>query len=358
MRLNIKQLEEKVAELESEMQKPANLGDAKKMSRLGNEYYDAKEILSLAGAIEKNQKALSDLEASLETETDAEMKQLAKEEISSLNEKIITDQTRLDDLLHPEDPNDKKDVIIEIRAGTGGDESALFAAELFRMYSRFAEKLGLKFKIISSSRTELGGFKEVIAEINGKDSYKNFKFESGVHRVQRVPETEKAGRVHTSAASVAIFPEIEEEEFEINPNDLRVDTFMSGGHGGQSVNTTYSAIRVTHLPTGTVVTCQDEKSQQQNREKAMSVLRSRILAKIEEEKRQKEAALRKSQIGTGDRSEKIRTYNFPQDRLTDHRIKYTTHGLDQIMDGGLEPVVTALRQAQKKLQDDNQTTAQ
>ncbi|MBT6691392.1 peptide chain release factor 1 [Candidatus Parcubacteria bacterium] len=350
MEIDLQKLKQKVSELETEMQKPDVVSDNKKMSKLGREYNDAKSAFDLAESITTNEKEVLHLRELMNTETDEEMIILTEEEVLILQEKIRDDEEKLEELVNPADPNDKKDIILEIRAGTGGDESALFAADLFRMYSRFAENQNFKLKILSANKTEIDGFKEIIAEITGENVYKYFKYESGVHRVQRVPETEKSGRVHTSAASVAVMPEAEEIDLQIEAKDLRIDTFCASGHGGQSVNTTYSAVRITHLPTDTVVSCQDEKSQGQNKEKAMAILRSRILAKLEEEKHAKNAADRKSQIGSGDRSEKIRTYNYPQDRLTDHRIKLTLHNLNNIMDGELIPVIKGLWQAAKTQQ--------
>ncbi|PIR06056.1 MAG: peptide chain release factor 1 [Candidatus Komeilibacteria bacterium CG11_big_fil_rev_8_21_14_0_20_36_20] len=347
MEFNLEKLEQTVADLEKQMQSSKIVTDAKKMAQLGREYNQARDTLFLAHNLTKNKAELDNLQSSLDKENDPEMISLTKEEIKILEDKIEQDNGKLEELLHPQDPNDQKNIILEIRAGSGGEESALFAADLFRMYSKFAENLGFKLKILSSHRTGIGGFKEIISEIVGDQVYKYFKFESGVHRVQRVPETEKSGRVHTSAASVAVFPEAEETDLEIEPKDLRIDTFCASGHGGQSVNTTYSAVRITHLPTNTVVSCQDEKSQTQNKLKAMQILRSRILAKVEEEQNAKMAADRKNQIGSGDRSEKIRTYNYPQDRLTDHRIKLTLHNLNTIMNGELMPIVENLQKAFK-----------
>lgn len=347
MTIDIKHIEDKIKELEVQMQKPEIVSDNQKMSKLGKEYNENKEILSLAQTIEKTKHDLESLTASLQSESDEEMIALTQDEITALQKKVQDDEEKLDELINPDDPNDKKNIILEIRAGTGGDESALFAADLFRMYSRFCENMNFKIKVLSSNRTEIGGFKEIIAEVTGDNVYKHFKYESGVHRVQRVPETEKAGRVHTSAATVAVMPEAEEIDLKIDPKDIRIDTFCASGHGGQSVNTTYSAVRITHLPTNTVVSCQDEKSQGQNKEKAMSILRSRILAKMEEEEHAKNAAQRKSQVGTGDRSEKIRTYNYPQDRVTDHRIKLTLHNMDSILDGDLMQIIKPLWQAAK-----------
>lgn len=348
MENELEQLKAKVAELENEMQKSEIVSDSKKMSVLAKEYTAQKNLLTIKEDIQRLKNELAEATELLSKEKDAAMLEMTELEIFSLNEKLKEEEEKLSDLLRPQDPNDHKNIIIEIRAGTGGDESSLFAADLFRMYSRLAEKINFKIKILSQNRTELGGFKEIIAEISGENVYKIFKFESGVHRVQRVPETEKAGRVHTSAATVAVLPEAEEIDLVIEPKDLRIDTFMASGNGGQSVNTTYSAVRITHIPTNTVVSCQDEKSQTQNRLKAMQILRSRILAELEEQKNAKESATRKSQIGSGDRSEKIRTYNFPQDRLTDHRIKLTVHNLSQIMEGELMPIIKALQIAERQ----------
>lgn len=347
MKFEAEKIKQRLSELETEMQKQSVVSDQEKMAKLGREYNEAKEIFDLANIIEKAQKDIESLNQSIAQEEDDEMIALTQEEISALQNKLQEDQEKFEDLINPADPNDKKNIILEIRTGSGGDESALFAADLFRMYSRFCEEYGFKLKILSANRTEIGGFKEIISEISGQNVYKHFKFESGVHRVQRVPETEKAGRVHTSAATVAVMPEAEEIDLKIEAKDIRIDTFCSSGAGGQSVNTTYSAVRITHLPTNTVVSCQDEKSQGQNREKAMAILRSRILAHMEEEKKSKESAQRKSQIGSGDRSEKIRTYNYPQDRLTDHRIKLTVHNLYGIMNGDLMPIIKELWQADR-----------
>src|SRR5579863_6208915 len=277
-----------------------------------------------------------------ESAADPGMKALAQEELAALEKRRARAEEELKTLLVPRDPNDEKNVVVEIRAGTGGDEATLFADEIFRMYSRYAESQRWKVEVLSSSLSAVGGLKEVIAMISGRRVYSQLKYESGVHRVQRVPATEQQGRIHTSAVTVAVLPEADEVEVQIDPKDLRVDTFCSSGPGGQSVNTTYSAVRITHLPTGMVVSCQDEKSQIKNRAKALRVLRSRLYEIELEKQQEKIGAERRSMVGTGDRSEKIRTYNFPQNRLTDHRIGLTLHQLTEVMDGKLAPMVDGL----------------
>lgn len=277
-----------------------------------------------------------------EEEMEPEFRELLNDEISELSDRLKQLEAKLKRLLIPKDPNDEKNVIMEIRAGAGGEEAALFAADLFRMYSRYAERQGWKIDVMDSHYTDIGGCKEIIFSIEGRGAYSRLKYESGVHRVQRVPVTETGGRIHTSTATVAVLPEAEEVDVEINPNDLRIDTFCSSGPGGQSVNTTKSAVRVTHLPTGIVVSCQDEKSQLKNKEKALRVLRSRLLEKMQAEQQAELAAERRSQVGTGERSERIRTYNFPQNRVSDHRINLTVHKLDRILDGELDEVIEAL----------------
>jgi peptide chain release factor 1 len=338
----LQEIESRYADLGTQLADPAVTGDPKRLRDLSREHSQLSQVVETAARLRRARRELAETRAMLGGD-DAELLAMAQAEAGELEGTVATLEAEVKLLLLPRDPLDDRDAVVEVRAGTGGDEAALFAGDLFRMYTRFAERRGWKIEMMSVSEGGMGGYKEAVFVVRGQNAYGDLRYESGVHRVQRVPATETQGRIHTSAATVAVLPEAEEVDVQINPNELKIDVYRSSGPGGQSVNTTDSAVRITHLPSGLVVTCQDEKSQHKNKDKAMQVLRSRLLdARIAEQEAERSRD-RKAQVGTGDRSAKIRTYNFPQSRITDHRIGFTTHALQQVLDGDLGEVIERLK---------------
>ncbi len=338
----LEKLSLKYRKLEEELSKPEVIQDIKKYRELSREHKELSELYETYNEYKKLREELKEAKELLKS-PEPEMRELAQEEVEKLTQRISELEERLKILLIPKDPNDSKNVILEIRAGTGGEEAALFVADLLRMYQKYAEDKGWKFNILSANKTGLGGYKEVIALVEGEGAYSRLKYESGVHRVQRIPVTESGGRIHTSTATVAVLPEADEADVEINPQDLKIETFRASGAGGQYVNTTETAVRITHIPTGIVVSCQDERSQFQNKQKALKILYAKLKDFYERKKREEIAKERKEQVGTGERSEKIRTYNFPQNRVTDHRINLTLYKLQDVLEGKLDELIDALR---------------
>lgn len=339
----LKEIAGRCAEVEDQLARPEVLRDTNRFRELTREHAQIKPIVVKYEEYRKVRKELAESEEVLKGEKDEEMREMVRAEMAVLRQRLEALDAELMMLLMPRDPGSGKNVIMEIRAGTGGEEAALFVADLFRMYSRYIDDQGWRLEFIDGNPTGIGGYKEVIFSVSGAEAYDNLRYESGVHRVQRIPSTESGGRIHTSAVTVAVLPEAEESDIVIDPNDLRIDVYRSTGHGGQSVNTTDSAVRITHIPTGMVVTCQDEKSQLKNKTKALKVLRARLFERMEQERLEKEAREKRSQVGSGDRSERIRTYNFPQSRVTDHRIGLTVHALESFLEGDLNPVIDALK---------------
>lgn len=340
-------IESKYDELSVKISDPSVMANQSEWQKLCKEHSEVENIVL---KYREYKKAKEDLEADkemLRDKIDAELKEMVEEEIKELEKSVVDYEEELRVMLLPKDPNDSKNVFVEIRGGTGGEEAALFAADLFRMYTRYAERQGWHTEVMSANETDIGGFKEIVFMVKGNGAYSRMKYESGTHRVQRVPNTESSGRIHTSAATVAVLPEVDDVDIEINPNDIRIDVFRASGHGGQCVNTTDSAVRITHLPTGIVVSCQDEKRQLKNKEKAMKVLRARLYEKAEAERNAGIAENRRNQVGSGDRSERIRTYNFPQGRITDHRIGLTIYKLEQFLDGDIDEVINGLITAEQ-----------
>lgn len=343
----LEQTEQRYKELEAEMAKPEVAGDYDRLQLIAREHAALKEIIDILAEYRSVTESLAQAKAIVDEGSDADLVELARDEMVEGEQAVTELEEKLRRALVPKDPYDDKDVIVEIRAAAGGDEASLFAADLFRMYSRYAERRGWKVEVVDSHEGALEGFKEIVFEVHGQGAYSRLKYESGVHRVQRVPVTEASGRVHTSTATVAVLPEADEVDFQIDENDLRIDVFRAGGHGGQSVQKNSTAVRITHVPTGIVAQCQDERSQGRNKQKAMAVLRSRLLDIEIRKQREQIDSNRRSQVGSGERAEKIRTYNFPQDRITDHRAGYTRHGMPALLDGDIDDIVDVLAEQEQ-----------